>query len=379
MNSLLFRAVLSVLVLLLGTARPYAADNLPASLAELRPQLPETPFDYTVTLPDHLAALADYATEPPGNPVTNAGATLGRVLFYDRGLSANGLVSCASCHSQESGFDDPNRFSIGFKGRITKRHSAGLAFAGYNSNGRYFRDEHAPTLEEQVLEPVHDPIEMGLEAGELIARVKARAWYSDLFLKAFDSPEITEDRIARALAQFVRSMVSTRSAYDQARALETSPDIPFRNFSLQENLGKDLFLKPQALGGLGCASCHETEAFLMLRRQNNGLDDDAAADAENVLLRGASLRNIAVRAPHMHDGRFASLRQVIDHYSTGIKNHQQLGEPLQDKDGRPIRFNLNLEQKDALEAFLNTLTDPVFLKDPKYSDPFIRRSAGNGN
>ena len=245
------------------------------------PDLPATPFNYITKLPTHLYELRQYSTEPANNPVTNHGATLGRVLFYDRGLSRNTLVSCASCHSQIVGFDDPNRFSIGLTGKITKRHSTGLAFAGFNANGRYFRDEHAPTLEEQVLEPIHDPVEMGLGKGELVKRVSMRPWYTSLFVDAFGDAEITEVRISNALAQFIRSMVSVESPYDKARAKVKDPLKPFPAFSKQQNGGKFLFMAPRSAGGYGCTSCHETEAFIMLDRHNNGLDTEQDTHPEN--------------------------------------------------------------------------------------------------
>ena len=196
------------------------------------------PFRYQTILPPHLKELEQYSTAPTNNPVTDTGATLGRVLFYDRALSRNGLVSCASCHSQETGFDDPNRLSIGLEGKLTRRHSVGLDFAGYNATGQYFRDEHAQTLEEQVLEPIHDALEMGLPIDKLITRIKARKWYKPLFKAAFGKTEITRTQIAKALAQFVRTIVGTQSLYDLARADVKSATTPFPAFSTIENRGK---------------------------------------------------------------------------------------------------------------------------------------------
>ena len=141
---------------------------------------------------------------PSDNPITEAGVRLGRVLFYDRGLSANGLVSCSSCHAQATGFDDPTRFSIGFQGKITRRSAMALANARFNPRGRYFRDERAATLEEQVLQPFTDGIEMGLKPGELTARTERRQFYRPLFAAAFGDPTISEKRIAAALEALAR-------------------------------------------------------------------------------------------------------------------------------------------------------------------------------
>ena len=126
-------------------------------------------------------------------------------------------------------------------------------------------------------------------------------------------------------------------------------------------------MAPRNQNGFSCISCHETEAFIMLKRHNNGLD----AEPENTLLRGASLRNITIRAPYMHDGRFQTLDEVIEHYSMDIRNNPELGEPLKDEKGNPLRFNITEEDKTALIAFLKTLTDETLLTDRKFSNPFF--------
>jgi len=367
----LLAVLLATSLLAYGLLRP-AASPLPPALAKTlmqAPGLPQSPFSYVVKLPAHLRELVQVSTAPRDNAVSDHGAALGRVLFYDRALSKNGLVSCASCHSQALGFDDANRFSIGLTGKITARHSVGLAFAGYNANGRYFRDEHAATLEEQVLEPIRDPVEMRLTKGELVARVSARPWYGPLFQNAFGSNRISEQKIARALAQFVRSLVSINAPYDRARA-DVKNRIPA--FTNLENTGKFLFMASRDEGGFGCSSCHEGEASIMLKRHNNGLDTVENTLAENTTLRGASLRNIAIRQPYMFDGRFTTLGQVIDHYSNGINAHPQLGDPLKDRNGEPMRFAIGPSDKAALIAFLETLTDRSFVKDQKFSNPFLR-------
>ncbi len=375
MKPLIYAALMMVAAIIAAFAYQQFLNTpkpLPVSVMQA-PYLPLSPFDYAIKLPVHLRELKQYSTQPKDNPLTNHGATLGRVLFYDRGLSRNTLVACSSCHTQIAGFDGPNRFSIGLSGKITERHSTGLAFAGFNANGRYFRDEHAVTLEDQVLEPIHDQIEMGLAKGDLVTRVSMRPWYAQLFTNAFGDAKITQTRISRALAQFVRSMVSFDAPYDRARSKVKDRTKPFPAFSKLQNGGKFLFMTPKSAGGYGCASCHETDAFIMLGRHNNGLDRERNTKPENASLRGASLRNIAVRAPHMHDGRFPTLGAAIDHYSTDIQPHPLLGAQLKDGNGNPLRLNINLPEKAALKAFLETLTDEKFLFDPKYSNPFINR------
>jgi cytochrome c peroxidase len=336
------------------------------------------------------------------NEITNAGATLGRVLFYDKRLSIDDTVSCASCHIQAFGFSDaPDKIvSEGVNGGVTRRRSMGLANARFFVGGRAFWDLRAASMEEQALMPIIDPVEMGLpDLDALEQKLAAIDYYPALFEAAFGTTEITRDRVAKALAQFVRSMVSFNSRYDQGRVEQieeqgldpvTSFMMPLPNFTDEENRGKEIFLTPIVQGGGQCIGCHATEAFIsaVTGPTNNGLDFDApdfsvledqgACEppefASDTSLCGKfkvpSLRNVAVRGPFMHDGRFATLAEVIDHYSEGIQAHPNLAEVLEDAEGNPVRLNFSPEDKAALIAFLNTLTDSVFLSDAKFSDPF---------
>lgn len=252
----------------------------PSLLAE-EPVLPLPLADYTsLRLPKHVVAAdikqADNSTNR--NVLTNAGATLGRVLFYDRQLSRNNTVSCASCHEQRSGFSDPKALSVGFNGGRTTRNSMGLANLRFtNLKGArpgFFWDERAATLEAQVLMPIQDQIEMGMKLSELEAKLQKRPYYPPLFSSAFGTPEVTSDRLAQALAQFVRSMVAWNSKFDRATdAAGGNYSAPFENFSDQENLGKSLFI--DGIGGvaeMGCAHCHIPPTFGMPKAFNNGLD-----------------------------------------------------------------------------------------------------------
>ena len=363
------------------TALCWHANASEAPSNSSQPALPAKPYSYAVTLPPHLSQLAELDATPDGNP-TDAGATLGRVLFHDAQLSRNGLVSCASCHTQAFGFDDLTRLSIGFEGRTTRRAAMTLLNARYAVKGLYFRDQRAASLEQQVLEPFTDPIEMGLAAGELVRRVQVRAFYPPLFTAAFGDPAVTEERIAAALAQYVRAIVSTRSRYDEARVGAANPLEPFPGFNAAENRGKHLFFTGRSSGGAGCSACHATEGFMMLEPKNNGLET-AGSDGgvgeitglphETGLFRAATLKAVAMTAPYMHDGRFATLEAVIDHYSSGIKPHPNLSPELKNEDGGPANLNLSHDDKAALVAFLNTLTDEALLADPRFSDPFIAR------
>lgn len=357
--------------------------------------LPGVVYNYTdIIFPNHLttnvllgapqSAAIENDNTPATNPTTNDGATLGRVLFYDKNLSANGTIACASCHVQANGFSDSNVLSIGFDGGTTRRHSMGLINARWYGRGRFFWDERAETLEEQVLEPFQDPVEMGMTLDGVVSAVENQDFYSELFNNAFGSEEINSDKISKALAQFIRSIVSISSKYDEGRAQVSLPSDDFPNFSDSENNGKTMFFRPQQLGGLGCIGCHSTEAFVNLAvgPTNNGLDIESIDDLgvfeaiANPTFIGAfkvpSLKNIELTAPYMHDGRFATLEEVVEHYNSGIQDHPTLNIPLtQDELGiTPVRFNLTEQEKTDLVNFLKSLTDNEIINDPKFSDPF---------
>ena len=338
------------------------------------PVLPETPYDYDgVELPGHLqhTSVLRWDNAPADNPVTDAGATLGRVLFYDVRLSRNETVSCASCHRQEHGFSDPRPLSVGFAGEPTDRNSMALAFARYDRNRRFFWDGRARTLEELTLEPIQDPVEMGLTLDEMTARLEATAFYPGLFADAFGTPEVTSDRVARALSQFVRSIVASNSRYDAAREAEEERfGRPLAGLTEQENRGLELFF-----GRGRCEQCHSGDMFVGNGPTNNGLDSTFSDVGVSSRGRGrgafktVSLRNVELTAPYMHDGRFATLEEVVDHYSTGVQNSPTL-DPRLRRGGRPSRPAFTDDERAALVAFLRTLTDTTLTTDPKWSDPF---------
>lgn len=358
--------------------------------------LPETPYDYVnLNLPAHFlnndggalpSSINGIDNNPILNPVTNVGATLGRVLFYDITLSKNNTVACGSCHRQDIAFSDSPVRSLGFLLTPTRRHSISLVNQRYYSRGRFFWDERAATLEDQVLQPILDINEMGLTSNEIIQRVAARPFYSPLFQAAFGTGIISNERIADALSQFIRSIVSSQSRYDDGRALVANRMLPFSNFNDQENRGKELFMKPVSTGGAGCFQCHTTEAFVSVNSgpKNNGLDLMSTNDLGTLetfpaiqeyagAFKIPTLKNIVLTAPYMHDGRFQTLQQVIEHYNSGVKNHPNLSPQLKDANGNPQQLNLSAEDKAALVAFLITLTDENLIHNVKWSDPFINQ------
>jgi len=347
--------------------------------------LPITPYEYNVSLPNFYANnVANIDNSPITNPISNNGATLGRVLFYDKNLSLNRTVSCASCHKQSEGFSDSRTLSIGFTGGTTDRHGMTILNARYYQRGRFFWDERAVTLEDQVLQPLQNTVEMGLTAAQISERVTEQTYYNQLFINAFGDNTISNDRISKALAQFVRSIVSYQSKYDTGRATVNNPNQAFSNFTIQENQGKQLFFTPIPQGGGGCAGCHGTEAFVSTRPENNGIDAISTTDLgvggasspirQNLVgtFKNSSIRNIELSAPYMHDGRFATLEQVVEHYNSGIQAHPNLSGILKDANGDPVKLNFSAAQKNALVAFMKTLTDNSVATEVRWSNPFCQ-------
>ena len=308
---------------------------------------------------------------PATNPITDAGATLGRVLFYDRRLSANQSMSCASCHQQALGFTDAARFSVGVTGAVGEYHAPALANARFYARGKFFWDERAATLEAQVLQPVANPVEMNLPLVELTPRLTAAAFYAPLYRAAFGTTEISLDRTARALAQFIRAMQASRSRYDRAFTGAPTPGGGpnfAAVFTAQEQRGQQLFA-----GAGRCARCHITNAQILNEPANTGLDATITDEGVgNGRFKSPSLRNVAVRGHFMHDGRFTTLEQVVDFYDHGVQANPGLDQRLRGPDGRPRRLNLSAADRAALVAFLKTLTDEQLLTDVRFSNPFPR-------
>lgn len=339
--------------------------------------LPMTSFNYAApALPAAFTVNPILAQDntPLNNITSDLGATLGRVLFYDKRLSTNQTISCSSCHQQAHGFSDPRQFSVGFNGGLTGRNSMGLSHARWYQRRHFFWDERANTLEDQVLQPIQNAVEMGMTLDALTNRLAAEPYYTNLFAKTFGSTAVTSDRISRALAQFVRSIVSVQSKYDAGVSNN------FANFTPQENQGRQIFNGPG-----GCAACHGTDNFVPGPALNNnglefpyvdlGVGGITGNPADNGKFKVPSLRNIELTAPYMHDGRFTNLEQVVEFYNSGVVDNPNLSPPLRNPPGgpnagQPRRLNLTPQQKAALVAFLKTLTDPNLATNEKYSDPF---------
>lgn len=328
-------------------------------------------FDRTVTALDN----------SPGSTVFHDRvATLGRVLFYDLRLSTNERASCASCHQQALGFTDSMRFSNGISNAATTDfHAMRLGNLRYWQPGSTFWDRRAASVEAQASHPFHSLVEMGWggAAGgfdSLIRKMGATFYYPNLFAWAFGSSTISETRIQQALANFVRAMISSTSRWDTGYARVFSPTAPSRalnvnlvNLTPEENRGRQLFMTGVAQNGAGCSSCHLPPTFaLAANARSNGLDG-----GETRLFKAPSLRSVGLTGPYMHDGRFATLAEVVDFYDRGIQEGPALDDRLR-QGRRPQRLNFRAADRAAIVAFLMTLTDHALTTDPRFSDPFRR-------
>ncbi|TVP96987.1 MAG: cytochrome-c peroxidase [Planctomycetaceae bacterium] len=385
-----------------ASVRPVVADSPIQAAVPRALRLPATPYRYAeVDLPEHVRELAArFDNTPAENPITDAGATLGRVLFYDVTLSANGTTSCASCHRQEIAFTDDERLSIGFDGRRVGRNSMSLINLRYYARGRFFWDERAESLEAQVLQPIENEIEMGHDLASLVRQLADDPLYPPLFQEAFGDVEVDASRIGQALAQFIRSIVSFDSRFDRGLARAGSVDRPFENFTEEENHGKSLFF-----GEARCASCHSADPhraaphvadplhfdatqaafFFVDQPVANGIDVDdfertdpavdpglggiTAREEDFGRFKSSSLRFVELTGPYMHDGRFRTLESVVEHYNWSIRPHVNLDRRLQNLESSGL--GRAQSDVDALVAFLKTLTDAKLLTDPRYSDPFV--------
>lgn len=353
---------------------PGIAEYLTLDLAAL-------PAYSTAAFPVHFDAevFRTQDNTPRGNPITDKGASLGRVLFHDKRLSVNDTLACASCHLQPLGMGDSAPFSAGFlPGLVTGAHSMRLGNSRFYAAGSMFWDKRAASLESQTTQPIQSPVEMGFDASHgglpaLLAKMKSLPYYPELFATVFGDPSITEERIQLALAQFVRSMASTHSRWDEGAALVYNPAAPNKglgaplpNFTAAENRGQQLFFAPPNQGGAGCVVCHQAPTFaLNSNSRSNGLEA-----GESRIFKAPSLKNVSTAGPFMHNASLATLEEVVEHYNSGIQDGPALDPRLRRPDGQPLRLNLSEGDKAALVAFLKTLQDPVLNTDPKFASPF---------
>ena len=331
--------------------------------------IPYNPIPYILDIPDGFPALE----QPLDNPMTVDGIQLGRKLFYDPILSIDSTVSCSSCHQPALSFTDGLTQSVGVAG-TTHRGSIGLINVGFHYSGLFW-DGRASTLEQLALMPVQDPIEMGESWDSVELKLKHHPEYPSEFRKAFGiENKSMMDRFmaAKAISQFLRTIVSgSNSRYDKLIRGEI-----FLNEN--ETNGYLMFFNlDQSLPDAQCGHCHNAPLLASNEFFNNGLQESADlfgfADkglgaitgiaGDNGKFKPPTLRNLVFTAPYMHDGRFSTLEEVVDHYATGGKNSPNKSS---------FMFNLVLteSQKSDILAFLLTLTDSTTLSNPAYQNPF---------
>lgn len=313
---------------------------------------------------------------PADNPLTVQGVELGRMLFYETMLSKDGTQSCASCHRQMDGFSDPTRFSIGVELQPGTRQAMPVFNLAWHSN-EFFWDGRAALLREQSLKPIQDPLEMNETLENVILKLSDSEMYQDQFSRAFGSAVVTSEKMSLAMEQFMLSIVSYNSKYDKFLAGQVQ-------LSESEERGRILFETEYNpffpdVSGADCAHCHGGANFENDQYMNNGLDTDASMtdigraevsqiNSDKGKFKVPSLRNIAVTAPYMHDGRFQTLEEVVDHYNEGIQESSTTDPTvLNTKDTGLL---LNQQDKKDLVNFLKTLTDDTFLNEPSYKTPF---------
>jgi cytochrome c peroxidase len=360
------------------SSKPFESDSL---------NLPVTPFDYLSSVQS-----AGLQTKT----ITNDIATLGRVLFYDKTLSINNTIACASCHKQEFGFADNKAFSEGFKGEMTSRNS--LSAANIGNSRTLFWDMRTTSLEDLVLQPIANHIEMGLDnTDNLIKKLNRTDYYPELFRKAYGTTDIDTKRVSQAITAFLKAMNSRKSRFDESQKGN------WGILTTSEQNGWHLFTNQ-----LHCTGCHNGPNFssefggafnigLDINYKDNGIGARSGEATMNGAFKAPTLRNIGLTAPYMHDGRFNTLEEVVEHYNSNVQNHVNLSNFLRGfawggnsegvfinngfgsncwncgvgKNGDDFKpLKMTTQQRADLVAFLKTLTDDSFKSDTKFSNPF---------
>lgn len=341
------------------------------------------PTELNLSIPDYFPGNVSIRSD---NPLTQEGVLLGRMLFYEKELSSDGTISCSTCHQQQFAFSDGKQFSQGVNG--TQGDMNAMSLSNLHWQTRFFWNGRAASLEDQAIQPIEDPKEMNLPISEAIQRLQADEDYPGLFENAFGTSVISEELIGKALSQFQRTLISSNSKFDAwiRGEVEMTPE---------ENLGMELFFTHpdpnlQIRGG-NCGDCHvgfltAGDPSVFSGFHNNGLDSQENLSSglfsvtQNSLdigkFKAPGLRNIALTAPYMHDGRFQSLEEVLDHYNEHVQNSPTLdilileaSNELPDG-GDAVKLYLGEEEKKAIIAFLHTLTDEDFITNPEFSNPF---------
>lgn len=318
------------------------------------------------------------------NPVTLEGVALGRYLFYDTILSLNKTLSCASCHQQENAFSDALvRFSKGSNGLVQSRNTPALFNLAWHPS--FFWDGRASSIENLVFHPVREPNEMNLQWSVATRRIASSSFYRDQFKVVFGAQPVDSNLIAKAIGQFLRTLISAGSQYD--RVLEG------KAFFTADEFDGFVLVNDQTRGD--CLHCHTTDGDRLgttFAFSNNGLDSIINPEEypdkgrgmvsgnkmDNGKFKTPSLRNIALTAPYMHDGRFNSLEEVLDFYSEGVNQSINIDSKMEYAHQKGVR--LSKDEKRKIIAFLHTLTDSTFITNPEFSNPFrvIKKQSSGG-
>ncbi len=352
--------VLSIAIFLLSCSDDAPAPNTPVVFDA-------TPFAFDAQGLPVPALPSDY-------PLTVQRVQLGRMLFHEKMLSRDGSQSCASCHQQKDGASDIRQFSIGVKGLSGTRQAMAVTNLAWHRRG-FFWDGRAPTLRDQALHPIQDTLEMDETLPNVVLKLSASKIYREQFVRAFNADTITSELVGIALEQFMLTMISANSTFDKVNRSEAS-------FTETEERGRQLFnteFDPTGkVKGAECFHCHSAPFFTNDRFMNNGLDNDGSFSdlgrekvttlaSDRARFKVPTLRNIAVTPPYMHDGRFTTLEEVVEHYNTGVLQSFTL-DPLLQFNVTP-GLGLTQQNKDDLIAFLKTLTDQTFLTNTTFSKP----------
>ncbi len=319
--------------------------------------------------------------QPDDNKLTKRGVELGRMLFYDPILSSDSTISCASCHNPQYSFSDPRKYSVGVNGAVGNIQAMALINLAWQK--KFFWNGRSGGLEHQAMEPIVNPIEMHETPQGVVAKLKSHAKYPLYFRSAFGTDEISLEFIGKALAQFERTLISENSKLDELVKQNAEPSAFFKN--ALEFEGFNIFMTERG----ECFHCHGGVRTLLTNAQldvfrNNGMMSDGEQGGKGLAeVTGLStdagkfkvpiLRNIEFSSPYMHDGRFTTLEEVVEFYSSGIKENSNIDPIFLKNSARIEQFGglgLSTREKQALVAFLKTLSDTSFLNNKAFKSPF---------
>jgi len=366
--------VIGIIILVAFSCKPKSSEPQPTTFVG-------TP--YKLTYPYYFSGTLNI---PTTNPMSVEGVKLGRMLFYEKKLSSDNTISCGSCHKQKFAFSDSVAFSSGVGGTLGTRNALALSNLAFQS--QFFWDGRAASLELQVPFPIQNPLEMHQVLDSAVKELQATTTYPPLFKAAFGTDVITADNIAKAISQFERTFVSYRSRYDQYLLGNTNA------LTTQEQAGLVLFMQhpftlkdpgiTTPIPGANCGDCHQGTLLTIQSFLNNGLDsvfkdpgyeDFTLNQADLGKFKIPSLRNITLTAPYMHDGRFATLQDVLNHYNEHMVSSPTMSpKMLASNVYGPQSTDLALDSSEvaAVIAFLYTLTDSAYISDTTLSNPFIK-------